>query len=38
MPDLNGQGSKFEEALPWQSKSGWANETAETKAWREGTT
>jgi hypothetical protein len=37
MPDLNGNGSKFEEALPWKSKSGWANESAETKAWREGT-
>jgi hypothetical protein len=37
MPDLNGNGSKFEEALPWESKSGWANESAETKAWREGT-
>ena len=37
MPDLNGNGSKFEEALPWQSKSGWANESAKTKAWREGT-
>ena len=37
MPDLNGQGSKFEEALPWQSKSGWDNESAENKAWREGT-
>ena len=37
MPDLNGNGSQFEEALPWESKSGWANESAETKAWREGT-
>ena len=37
MPDLNGNGAKFEEALPWESKSGWANESAETKAWREGT-
>jgi len=37
MPDLNGNGSKFEEALPWKPKSGWANESAETKAWREGT-
>jgi len=37
MPDLNGNGSKFEEALPWEPKSGWANESAETKAWREGT-
>jgi hypothetical protein len=37
MPNLNGNGSKFEEALPWQSKSGWANETAENKAWRDGT-
>ena len=37
MPDLNGNGSKFEEALPWESKSGWANESAETKEWREGT-
>ena len=23
MPDLNGNGAKFEEALPWESKSGW---------------
>jgi hypothetical protein len=38
MPNLNGNGSKFEEALPWESKSGWANESAETKAWRKGTT
>ena len=37
MPDLNGNGAKFEEALPWKPKSGWANESAETKAWREGT-
>ena len=37
MPDLNGNGSKFEEALPWKSKSGWDNESAENKAWREGT-
>ena len=37
MPDLNGNGAKFEEALPWESKSGWANESAETKEWREGT-
>ena len=37
MPDLNGNGAKFEEALPWEPKSGWANESAETKAWREGT-
>jgi len=37
MPNLNGNGSQFEEALPWESKSGWANESAETKAWREGT-
>ena len=37
MPDLNGNGAKFEEALPWESKSGWDNESAETKAWREGT-
>ena len=37
MPDLNGNGSKFEEALPWEPKSGWANESAETKEWREGT-
>ncbi len=37
MPDLNGNGSQFEEALPWESKSGWDNESAETKAWREGT-
>ena len=37
MPDLNGNGAKFEEALPWKSKSGWDNESAETKAWREGT-
>ena len=37
MPDLNGNGSKFEEALPWKSESGWDNESAETKAWREGT-
>ena len=27
----------IEEALPWESKSGWANETAENKAWRDGT-
>ena len=37
MPDLNGNGSKFEEALPWKSESGWDNESAENKAWREGT-
>ena len=37
MPDMNGNGAKFEEALPWKPKSGWANESAETKAWREGT-
>ena len=37
MPNLNGNGSRFEEALPWESKSGWANETAENKAWRDGT-
>ena len=37
MPDLNGNGSKFEEAIPWKSESGWDNESAETKAWREGT-
>jgi len=37
MPDLNGNGAKFEEALPWESKSGWDNKSAETKAWREGT-
>ena len=37
MPDLNGNGSKFEEAIPWESKSGWDNESAENKAWREGT-
>jgi hypothetical protein len=37
MPDLNGNGSKFEEALPWKSKSGWDNESAENKVWREGT-
>jgi hypothetical protein len=37
MPDLNGNGAKLEEALPWKPKSGWANESAETKAWREGT-
>ena len=37
MPNLNGNGSKFEEALPWKSKSGWDNESAENKAWREGT-
>ena len=37
MPNLDGNGAKFEEALPWESKSGWANESAETKAWREGT-
>ena len=37
MPDLNGNGSKFEEALPWKSESGWYNESAENKAWREGT-
>ena len=37
MPDMNGNGAKFEEALPWEPKSGWANESAETKAWREGT-
>ena len=37
MPDLNGNGSRFEEALPWKSESGWDNESAETKAWREGT-
>ncbi len=36
MPDMNGNGAKFEEALPWKPKSGWANESAETKAWREG--
>ena len=35
MPDMNGNGAKFEEALPWKPKSGWANESAETKAWRE---
>jgi len=37
MPDLNGNGSRFEEAIPWESKSGWDNESAENKAWREGT-
>jgi hypothetical protein len=37
MPDLNGNGSQFEEAIPWKSESGWDNESAETKAWREGT-
>ena len=37
MPNLDGNGAKFEEALPWEPKSGWANESAETKAWREGT-
>ena len=37
MPDLNVNGAKLEEALPWKPKSGWANESAETKAWREGT-
>ena len=37
MPNLEGNGAKFEEALPWEPKSGWANESAETKAWREGT-
>ena len=36
MPDLNGNGSRFEEAIPWESKSGWDNESAENKAWREG--
>ena len=37
MPNLDGNGAKFEEALPWEPKSGWANESAEIKAWREGT-
>ena len=37
MPDLNGNGSRFEEAIPWESKSGWDNESAENKVWREGT-
>jgi hypothetical protein len=37
MPDLNGNGSRFEEALPWKSESGWDNESAKNKAWREGT-
>jgi hypothetical protein len=37
MPDLNGNGSKFEEALPWKSESGWDNESVENKAWRKGT-
>ena len=37
MPNLDGNGAKFEEALPWEPKSGWADESAEIKAWREGT-